>query len=110
MDLIPLCCWGEITIFQITHSLNCKAMKAQKKSGLLNSKQLCERTSDLSWYLSPRRQIIRLSLLILIVITAFIGNVSGQYQIETLDRGLIAVKTTDTSVFISWRLLATDPD
>ncbi|MFC2137047.1 T9SS type A sorting domain-containing protein [Bacteroidota bacterium] len=29
---------------------------------------------------------------------------------EDLDRGVVAVSTSDTSVFISWRLLATDPD
>ena len=45
-----------------------------------------------------------------IMMAAFISNVRGQYQIEDLDRGIVAVKTSDTSVFISWRLLATDPD
>ncbi len=31
-------------------------------------------------------------------------------QLERLDRGLVAVRTGPNEVFISWRLLATDPD
>jgi|WetSurMetagenome_2_1015567.scaffolds.fasta_scaffold00015_98 rhamnogalacturonan endolyase len=31
-------------------------------------------------------------------------------QMETLDRGIVAVRTQPDSVFISWRLLGTDPD
>src|SRR5690606_35113236 len=33
---------------------------------------------------------------------------SAQRLMEHLDRGLVAVKTSDNSTFISWRLLATD--
>ena len=29
---------------------------------------------------------------------------------EKLDRGLVAAQTSDTSAFLSWRLLASDPD
>jgi rhamnogalacturonan endolyase len=49
-------------------------------------------------------------IFVICAIVAFMGKVYGQYQIETLDRGIVAIKTSDTSVFISWRLLATDPD
>lgn len=31
-------------------------------------------------------------------------------QIERLDRGVVAIKNNDDSVFVSWRLLATDPE
>ena len=31
------------------------------------------------------------------------------YFMESLDRGLVAIKTTDNKVFLSWRLLANDP-
>lgn len=33
----------------------------------------------------------------------------AQRRMEALDRGLVAVKTSDDSVFLSWRLLASDP-
>lgn len=33
---------------------------------------------------------------------------SAQRQMEYLDRGLVAMKTSDNSTFVSWRLLATD--
>jgi len=33
----------------------------------------------------------------------------AQRQMETLNRGLVAVKRTDGGVFVSWRLLGTDP-
>ncbi len=47
----------------------------------------------------------------LILLTgALIGSlaVSGQRKMEFLDRGMVGVKTTDNSVFLSWRLLGTD--
>ena len=37
-------------------------------------------------------------------------SVFGQRQIELLDRGLVAVRTSDNSVYISWRWLGTDDD
>ncbi|UCH13758.1 MAG: T9SS type A sorting domain-containing protein [Bacteroidales bacterium] len=53
----------------------------------------------------------RLSLIIPVMLLLFIaGDAIGQYQIEDLNRGVVAVRKTDTSVFVSWRLLATDPD
>jgi rhamnogalacturonan endolyase len=41
---------------------------------------------------------------------ALIGSlaVSGQRKMEFLDRGMVGVKTTNNSVFLSWRLLGTD--
>ncbi len=47
----------------------------------------------------------------LILLTgALIGSLaaSGQRKMEFLDRGMVGVKTTDNSVFLSWRLLGTD--
>lgn len=47
----------------------------------------------------------------LILLTgALIGSlaVSGQRKMEFLDRGMVGVKTTENSVFLSWRLLGTD--
>jgi rhamnogalacturonan endolyase len=32
----------------------------------------------------------------------------AQYQLENLDRGLVAVRTNPKSVFLSWRILGTD--
>lgn len=34
---------------------------------------------------------------------------SGVLAVESLDRGLVAVRTTEDTVFLSWRLLAEDP-
>ena len=47
----------------------------------------------------------------LILLTgALIGSLaaSGQRKMEFLDRGMVGVKTTGNSVFLSWRLLGTD--
>ncbi len=35
-------------------------------------------------------------------------GITAQYQLENLDRGLIAVRTNPKSVFLSWRILGTD--
>jgi rhamnogalacturonan endolyase len=35
---------------------------------------------------------------------------TAQRQMEALDRGLVAVRTGEKKVFLSWRLLGTDPD
>lgn len=42
------------------------------------------------------------------VAVALVLPVSAQRLMEYLDRGLVVVKTSDNSTFISWRLLATD--
>ncbi|MBN1414637.1 MAG: T9SS type A sorting domain-containing protein [Bacteroidales bacterium] len=85
-------------------------MEAQKRCRAFQSGQIPGEIISLIYFLKAGRQIIRLSLIPIFLVIAFTGNVSGQYQIEDIDRGIVAVKTTDTSVFISWRLLATDPD
>ncbi|MDI9859564.1 rhamnogalacturonan lyase [Flectobacillus roseus] len=36
------------------------------------------------------------------------SGVMAQYQLENLDRGLVAVRTNPKSVFLSWRILGTD--
>jgi rhamnogalacturonan endolyase len=35
-------------------------------------------------------------------------NASAQYAMERLGRGIVAVRTSDTSVYVGWRLLGTD--
>jgi hypothetical protein len=37
------------------------------------------------------------------------GSVNGQYVMENLGRGVVALRTSDTSVYVGWRLLGTDP-
>ncbi|HET7733829.1 MAG TPA: rhamnogalacturonan lyase, partial [Paludibacter sp.] len=39
-----------------------------------------------------------------------LGSLVAQRQMEKLNRGLVAVRTTASSVFLSWRVLGTDPD
>ncbi len=51
------------------------------------------------------RKIILLYIIILFAIPTF-----SQRQAENLDRGVVAIKKSSSQVFISWRLLATDPD
>ncbi len=46
---------------------------------------------------------------ILALCLLFFGVANAQYQIEELNRGLVAV-ATEGGVYIGWRLLATDPD
>lgn len=46
-----------------------------------------------------------------IVYLLFFGmKAEAQPRLETLDRGVVAVRKTPTSVFLSWRFLGTDPD
>ncbi len=47
-------------------------------------------------------------LLVILVIMSITIPLPAQRLMEHLDRGLVAVKTSDNSAFISWRLLATD--
>jgi hypothetical protein len=35
--------------------------------------------------------------------------VSGQYVVENLGRGVVAVRASETTVYVGWRLLGTDP-
>ena len=39
-----------------------------------------------------------------------IGSLLAQRQMEKLNRGLVAIRTSTTSVFLSWRVLGSDPD
>ncbi len=46
-----------------------------------------------------------------ILIQGFLASTaSAQRQMERLGRGLVAVRQTDGTVFVGWRLLGTDPD
>jgi rhamnogalacturonan endolyase len=66
-------------------------------------------TCSVSWL--HRIKSGRITIIFLYILLFFIANeVSGQYKFEELNRGVVAVRKSDTSVFISWRLLATDPD
>jgi rhamnogalacturonan endolyase len=47
-------------------------------------------------------------ILSIILICIFSGTTKAQQQIESLDRGVVAVKD-DTQIYVGWRLLATDP-
>ena len=38
-----------------------------------------------------------------------LAHVSAQYQVERLSRGLVAVRASDTSVYVGWRLFGNDP-
>src|ERR1035437_7525511 len=39
-----------------------------------------------------------------------VSQLNAQRQMEYLDRGVIAIKQNDHKVFVSWRLLGTEPD
>ncbi|WP_187263849.1 rhamnogalacturonan lyase family protein [Pontibacter beigongshangensis] len=49
----------------------------------------------------------RLGLLLVLLLT--VTAVQAQRQMENLGRGVVAVRTSPSQVFISWRLLGTDP-
>ena len=50
-------------------------------------------------------------LLLIFIIGSFIpGSIRAQRVMEKLSRGLVAVKKSSDEMFISWRLLASDPD
>jgi len=46
-------------------------------------------------------------LLLLVFLT---GNLMAQRHLEKLNRGLVAVRTSSSQVFLSWRVLGSDPD
>ncbi len=48
---------------------------------------------------------IAVTVLLLVVTTAF-----AQRQMENLGRGVIALRQSTDSVFVSWRMSGTDPD
>ncbi len=55
------------------------------------------------------RKVIRQILLPLLVVCVLAAEALAQRQMESLGRGTVAIRTDKTSVFISWRLLGTDP-
>src|SRR5215212_5073832 len=52
----------------------------------------------------------RLAIVITIILLLLPTPLPAQRQMEFLSRGLLAVPRPDNKVFLSWRLLATDPD
>jgi rhamnogalacturonan endolyase len=52
-----------------------------------------------------KKSFVTLCLLALVISPAF-----AQRQMEHLDRGVVAVRNSQGDVFVSWRLLATEPD
>ncbi len=54
------------------------------------------------------RKSIYIVLLLLFSFTTL--SVKAQRVMEKLDRGLVAVRTSSTKVFLSWRVLGSDPD
>jgi rhamnogalacturonan endolyase len=59
-----------------------------------------------------RNKIMRCRLLFaeMIVFLCFFSFAAGVSGAEKLDRGLVAIEREDGSVFLSWRLLETDPE
>src|SRR5687767_12298928 len=48
--------------------------------------------------------------LVCLLLVSTVGRVSAQPSLlENLGRGVVAVRSTTTDVFVSWRLLGTDP-
>ena len=37
------------------------------------------------------------------------GSAAGRYVVENLGRGLIAIRASESTVYVGWRLLGTDP-
>ena len=44
------------------------------------------------------------------LVTACTASAFAQRQMEPLDRGVVAIRQPDGGVFVSWRMLGTDPD
>jgi len=53
---------------------------------------------------------IKIFIFCLIGFTFYSGAIFAQRQMEKLGRGLIAVRQNNDSVYVSWRVLGTDPD
>ncbi len=45
-----------------------------------------------------------------VVLLSVVASAHGQRQMENLGRGVVAVRTNSTTVYVGWRLLGTDPD
>ncbi len=48
--------------------------------------------------------------IVLPVLILAVSSVFAQRQMENLERGIIALRQSTDSVFVSWRMLGTDPD
>jgi len=64
----------------------------------------------LSSYLKMVKLNFRIHVLMVLFCTTLVSSLPGQYQLENIDRGVVAVKLSGAGVFISWRLLASDPE
>ncbi len=49
-------------------------------------------------------------VILLLFLILLSGNLLAQRQLEKLNRGLVAVKSATNQVFLSWRVLGSDPD
>src|SRR5690606_23293799 len=58
--------------------------------------------------LSMPTRVILVQIWSISAFVLMVGVAWAQPRMEYLDRGLVAIKTTGNSVFLSWRLVATD--
>ena len=66
---------------------------------------------SVSCFKSGLSSVLVKTITVLIFISlADMNIIQGQSQLENLDRGIVAVNMADTGVFISWRMLLTNPD
>ncbi len=47
---------------------------------------------------------------LLLVAMILVNSVAAQRRVERMDRGLVAMPTSSTQIYVSWRHFATDPD
>jgi rhamnogalacturonan endolyase len=57
----------------------------------------------------PGFHLIRRKISLLLVFLLTSVALSAQYQMEYLGRGVVAVRTSSSQVYVGWRLLGTDP-
>lgn len=56
-------------------------------------------------------KLFKQAISMMFIVLILVGESRGQdYQLENIDRGLVAVAVQDSGVFLSWRLLVSDPD
>ncbi|HYG21230.1 MAG TPA: rhamnogalacturonan lyase [Verrucomicrobiae bacterium] len=60
------------------------------------------------WFAATIARFLRPACLLIVLL--FAASVPAQRQLENLGRGVVGVHQPDGKVFISWRLLATDPE
>ena len=56
------------------------------------------------------RQIQNVTVLIVLLLISCVISKGQTFQLENLNRGVVAVAVPNEGIFISWRLLASDPD